>query len=226
MIDWSRIDTVFLDMDGTLLDLGFDNYFWRELVPRRYAEARGLSVLDAQARVTARYQTQEGALTWYCLDYWSAELELDLIALKREVASAITAMPNAEAFLQALQALPVRVVLVTNAHPASLSLKMDRTGLDRFFAAQVSSHELGEPKESPVFWTRLREVEPFLPHRSVLIDDSLAVLQSARRQGIGQTIAIRRPDLKQPPRQIDEFTAVDDLRDVMPDGASGPHLFI
>ncbi|WP_139557394.1 GMP/IMP nucleotidase [Methylotetracoccus oryzae] len=217
MIDWSSIDTVFLDMDGTLLDLGFDNYFWRELVPRRYAEARGLSFTDAQARITARYQTQEGALAWYCLDYWSAELGMDLIALKREIASAITVMPYAEAFLRALQALPVRVVLVTNAHPASLSLKMDRTGLDRFFAAQICSHELGMPKESSVFWTRLRKVEPFLPLRSVLIDDSLAVLQSARRHGIGQTIAIRRPDLNQPPRQIDDFAAVDDLRAVMPD---------
>jgi putative hydrolase of the HAD superfamily len=216
MIDWSRIDTVFLDMDGTLLDLGFDNYFWRELVPRRYAEARGLSVPDAKASIAALYQAQEGALSWYCLDYWSAELQMDLIGLKREVASGITVMPYAEAFLRALQALPVRVVLVTNAHPASLSLKMDRTGLDRFFAAQICSHELGMPKESPVFWTRLREVEPVLPSRSVLIDDSLPVLQSARRQGIGQTIAVRRPDLNQPPRQIDGFAAVDDLRAVTP----------
>ena len=26
MINWQQIDTVFLDMDGTLLDLHFDNY--------------------------------------------------------------------------------------------------------------------------------------------------------------------------------------------------------
>ncbi|MDH3916294.1 MAG: haloacid dehalogenase, partial [Chromatiales bacterium] len=34
--DWSTVDTVLLDMDGTLLDLRFDNYFWQELVPSRY----------------------------------------------------------------------------------------------------------------------------------------------------------------------------------------------
>jgi putative hydrolase of the HAD superfamily len=42
-IDWSRIDTVLLDMDGTLLDLRFDNWFWQELIPSRYAAAHGLS---------------------------------------------------------------------------------------------------------------------------------------------------------------------------------------
>ncbi|KEP73664.1 nucleotidase, partial [Microbacterium sp. SUBG005] len=32
-IDWQAVDTVLLDMDGTLLDLAFDNYFWQKLVP-------------------------------------------------------------------------------------------------------------------------------------------------------------------------------------------------
>ena len=31
--DWSRIDHVLLDLDGTLLDLDFDNHFWQTLVP-------------------------------------------------------------------------------------------------------------------------------------------------------------------------------------------------
>ena len=32
LIDWTHIDTVLLDMDGTLLDLSFDNWF----APGRY----------------------------------------------------------------------------------------------------------------------------------------------------------------------------------------------
>ena len=32
-LDWTSIDTVLLDMDGTLLDLRFDNWFWQEHVP-------------------------------------------------------------------------------------------------------------------------------------------------------------------------------------------------
>ena len=38
MINWKNIDTVLLDMDGTLLDLHFDNHFWQTFVPLRYAQ--------------------------------------------------------------------------------------------------------------------------------------------------------------------------------------------
>ena len=48
-VDWKAVDTVLLDMDGTLLDLRFDNWFWLTLVPSRYAAAHGISEADAQA---------------------------------------------------------------------------------------------------------------------------------------------------------------------------------
>ena len=216
MIDWNRIDTLFLDMDGTLLDLSFDNYFWRELVPRHYAQAHGLGEEEARLGIAASYGRMEGCLEWYCLDYWSTELQLDLIALKQTVADAIAIMPHAEAFLGALQRLPLRVVLLTNAHPASLGLKMQRTGLARFFSGIVCSHELGVPKEAADFWVRLNEVEPYRPRRSALIDDSLAVLDAARVHGIEYTIAVRRPDLSLPARMIDQFPAIDGLEAIMP----------
>ena len=31
-IDWTQLDTILLDMDGTLLDLEFDNHFWGTVV--------------------------------------------------------------------------------------------------------------------------------------------------------------------------------------------------
>ena len=42
MIDWDSIDTVLLDMDGTLLDLHFDNYFWTEHLPDIYSRKHQL----------------------------------------------------------------------------------------------------------------------------------------------------------------------------------------
>lgn len=40
MLAWQEIDTVLLDMDGTLIDLHFDNYFWQRLVPERWGQER------------------------------------------------------------------------------------------------------------------------------------------------------------------------------------------
>ena len=33
MLNWSKIDTVLLDMDGTLLDLHYDSHFWLNVIP-------------------------------------------------------------------------------------------------------------------------------------------------------------------------------------------------
>jgi FMN phosphatase YigB (HAD superfamily) len=78
MVPWGDINTVFLDMDGTLLDLNFDNHFWLEHVPLRYAEARGLAPAAAKAELLERYRSREGTLEWYCVDHWSRELGLDI----------------------------------------------------------------------------------------------------------------------------------------------------
>jgi HAD superfamily hydrolase (TIGR01509 family) len=216
MIDWQNIGSVFLDMDGTLLDLNFDNHFWLEFVPLRYAERHGLSPDEAKARLMPRFKATEGRLEWYCLDYWSAQLELDIAGLKAEIAGLIAVLPHVTEFLDAMRNLRKRVVLVTNAHPKSLGLKMERTCLHACFDNIVSSHALGRPKEDPAFWEKLQGVEPFEAGRILLADDSLAVLRSARKFGIGHLVAIRKNDSRLPPRDIAEFPAIDDFRQLMP----------
>ncbi len=47
-IAWQNIDTVLLDMDGTLLDLAFDNFFWQKLVPETFGAKQGLTPDEAQ----------------------------------------------------------------------------------------------------------------------------------------------------------------------------------
>lgn len=215
-LDWSGIDTVLLDMDGTLLDLHFDNHFWQAHVPVRYAEAKGLSLDAARDDLQARYHARLGSLDWYSVDYWETELEMDIMRLKEEVAHLIAVHPAVVDFLAAMRALGKRVVLATNAHHKSVTLKMARTGLRPHFDAVVTSHELGLPKEDEGFWQRLRELEPFDPARSVLVDDSLPVLDSARRYGIRHLVAVRNPDTRLPAKDTGDYPAIDSFAQLLP----------
>ena len=217
MIDWSRIDTVFLDMDGTLLDLHFDNHFWREHMPRRYAEYHGLDEAVARERLTRHYERHAGTLNWYCIDFWSSELALDVMQLKEEVLHLIAVRPDVPAFLKALRDSGRRVVMVTNAHPKSLGLKMRETRLDAWFDALISSHQIGLPKEHPDFWQALQGVEPFDKARTLFVDDSLPVLESAKAYGIAHLLAVCNPDSKLPHKECGEFEAIASFGEVMPD---------
>ncbi|MBK9955090.1 MAG: GMP/IMP nucleotidase [Rhodocyclaceae bacterium] len=215
-LDWTAIDTVLLDMDGTLLDLHFDNHFWQTHMPRRYAESRGLSGEAARDELMSRYHARAGTLDWYSVDYWATALEIDVMRLKEEVAHLIAVHPSVTDFLAAVRAAGKRIALVTNAHHKSVTLKMARTGLRPHFDAIVTSHELGLPKEDAGFWERLRRAEPFDPRRSLLVDDTLPVLDAARAFGIRQLVAVRRPDTRQPVKDTGDYPAIGSFAEIMP----------
>jgi 5'-nucleotidase len=209
-------------MDGTLLDLHFDNHFWQAHVPLRYAEAKGLSREAAREELMGRYHARAGTLDWYSVDFWETELELDIMRLKEEVAHLIAVHPSVTDFLDALRAAGKRVVLVTNAHHKSVTLKMAKTGLRAHFDAVITSHELGHAKEEDAFWHRLQECEPFDPQRSLLVDDSLPVLDAARAYGIRHLVAVRRPDTKLPEKHTAGYAAIGSFAEIMPRAAGLP----
>lgn len=216
MLNWNQIDTVLLDMDGTLLDLHFDNHFWLEHVPLRYAEKHGLSHEAAQDALAPRYRKVAGTMDWYCVDYWSRELELDIARLKEEVEHLIAVHPHVTGFLAAVRTSGRRTVLVTNAHHKSLALKMRKTRLDGDLDAVICAHDFGVPKEHPEFWGRLQSVERFDPARTLLVDDSLPVLRSARNYGMTHLLAVRQPDTRQPEKDVAEFDAIGSFLDILP----------
>ncbi|MGH8279088.1 MAG: GMP/IMP nucleotidase [Gammaproteobacteria bacterium] len=220
-LDWTKVGAVFLDMDGTLLDLHFDNYFWQEYLPQRYGERCGLSVAAAQAELRPRFRAVEGTLQWYSADYWSAQLGLDVLALTRGLQDTICVHAGVEGVLRHARACGKRLVLLSNAHPGVLSIKLEHTGLGRYFDRVVSAHALGHPKETPGFWRALDALEPFDPSQALYVDDSLPVLRAARAAGLDQLFAVRRPDSRQPPRNIREFPAVEGLAELMPQQGEG-----
>jgi len=203
-------------MDGTLLDLHFDNYFWLHLVPLHYGAERGLSLADAQQQLRPRFAAHQGTLKWYCTDHWSEELGLNIAALKHEARERIAFLPGAEQFLRAVRTLCPKIILVTNAHLDSFAVKAAYTGLDQYFDQVVSSHSFGVPKEHADFWPQLAAKLQLQRRHALFVDDSLPVLRAAHHFGIGQIFAVARPDSTQPVRHIAEFPAVSSVLELLP----------
>jgi putative hydrolase of the HAD superfamily len=219
-IDWSKIDTVLLDMDGTLLDLRFDNWFWQELIPHRYAAQNGLSASDALEVLMPKFHAARGTIQWYCIDYWSRELGLDIALIKRAALDQVDYLPGAEEFLLKLKESGKRRVLVTNAHPTTLAIKDEQVRLTSHFDACYSTHLFDAPKEDAAFWPRLQAVEQFTVERTLFVDDSLPVLEAAQRFGIGWLRAVRRPDSARPAQSTGPYVGVDRVADLFGEAGS------
>jgi HAD superfamily hydrolase (TIGR01509 family) len=212
--DWRSIDTVLLDMDGTLLDLGSDTHFWEELLPRRYAESRSISLEEARRQIQPIFEATKGTLDWYCITYWTRALSLDILEMTRAVRHQIEWLPHARAFIASVRETGRRTVLVTNAHPDILAIKDAHLGIRRRFDAVYSSHEFGEPKESATFWPKLAGREKFDATRTLLADDNLSVLRAAHAHGIRWLYAVRRPVQRWPLRPLDGFPGVESVHEL------------
>ena len=190
---WDKIDTILLDMDGTLLDKHFDDYFWEHYVPEIFAGKNDLTPLEARKELLARYKSIEGTLAWTDLDYWSEKLDLDIPALKLKINHLIQVHPFVVDFLQYCANFEKKVHLVTNAHSKTLDIKMRKTDIGSYFDRIICSQDIGLPKEDPEFWERLESLLGFDKQRTLLADDNENVLQAAQTYGMGVLIFVARP---------------------------------
>jgi putative hydrolase of the HAD superfamily len=202
MIDWDRIDTVLLDMDGTLLDLRYDNTLWNQLLPERYGAQHAVSLVDARAHLFGYMERHQGTLVFYCLDHWAEFTGLDIVALHEELSHLICYRPSAERFLDWLKASGKRALLVTKAHRDSLRVKNLRVDVVARLDADVSCHDYGAPKESAGFWAALMDEHAFDPGRTLLIDDNASVLAAAADFGIRHLVTVTQPDSGRPARTV------------------------
>jgi putative hydrolase of the HAD superfamily len=221
---WKNIHTVLLDMDGTLLDLHFDNHFWLEHVPKKLAEKNRISLQAAKHIMAVETQQVIGTLSWYCLDFWAEKLDLDIIEAKREIEHLISIREDSLPFIDALKASGRDVILVTNAHPDSLSLKVEQTQLDNHIDQLISTHEFSVTKESQVLWQKLQAKLGFNPEHTLFVDDSLGILKAAQNFGIKHLLAVSNPDSQKPARQISEFPSIQDYRYLLDEIKASPFI--
>lgn len=216
-IPWENIDTVLLDMDGTLLDLHFDWHFWMDFLPKKYAEQNHLSIEVANQFIREKIHSQQGTLNWYCLDYWTEQLKLPVAALKHELKHLIQAHPEVITFLQRLKSLGKEVVMVTNAHRDSLAVKLEMTEIGDYFDCMISAHDFGTPKEDIALWQAIHEKIQFNPARTLLVDDNLHALQSAQDFGIEYVLAAIHVSPKLDKIDPKHFAHFERFDEIMPD---------
>ena len=200
-----------LDMDGTLLDLAYDNYMWLEHIPAEYARRNAMGEAEARDMLSSKFRSLEGKLQWYCLDHWSEVLDLDVKELHRNENERIGYLPGAKDFLESVLHHEVRLLLVTNSHIDTLAIKTEVTGISEFFDEIYTSHELGHAKEDQPFWHALHEAEGFDRETTLFIDDNPTVLESARTFGINKLYNITRPDTRHPPRENQDFPTIESV---------------
>lgn len=203
-------------MDGTLLDLHFDNHFWQHHLPERMAAMQSAPLAQTREALEHRFAREQGTLNWYCVDFWSRELGVDIRSMKDEIAHLIAIRPHVEEFLRRLKASHRRTLVITNAHQLSLELKCARTGLADWVDEVVVSHRYGAPKESPRFWEALQAEHPFNPERTLFIDDTASILEAAHRAGIRHLLTLRQPDSRRPAREGLVFPAILHFDEIMP----------
>lgn len=206
---WDNIDTVLLDMDGTLLDLNYDNHVWNQLLPAAYARQHRLEPEQARTQLFEHMMKIRGSMAFYTFRYWSEYCGVDLVALHQQATELVQLRPGTGPFLSWLRQQSKRAIIATNADRASVQIKQSRVNLDNLVDRIISSHDYTYPKEDPMFWQSLSEQVSYDPTRTLFIDDNEPVLDAAAAAGIGTLLCVNTPDSSRPKRQDLRYPSFD-----------------
>ncbi|MGB0996672.1 MAG: GMP/IMP nucleotidase [Pseudomonadales bacterium] len=215
-LDWQNIDTVLLDVDGTLLDLHYDNFVWDQRVPEAYANLKQLPLPDAKQQLLEQMRMVHGTIDFYSFDFWSEQTGLDITDLHQQESQRIAFRADAEAFLDWLAQSAHDAIIATNADHNSLRIKEDVIALSQRVDQVYSSQDFGSPKEEQAFWNKLQQRCDFDPRRTLFLDDTERVLNAAAEFGIGQVWHVRTPDSQRGPRPPSAHPSIDQFHEIYP----------
>ena len=69
MISWENMDTLLIDLDGTLLDLHYDNYIWEVAIVEKYAAKHAISFNAAREVIVSKIKRYSGTIQAYCFSH-------------------------------------------------------------------------------------------------------------------------------------------------------------
>jgi putative hydrolase of the HAD superfamily len=215
--DLQQHPIIMFDMDGTLLDLAFDDFIWNHCLPERHAQVHQYSLEQSKNTLFEFYQQHKHTLSWYSSAFWTAKVGVDVLQLQHEHRDKIRARKGCFELLNQLKAKGFRCWLLTNADRAGLKLKLENVPLSSYFEVMISSEELGHAKEDIAFWQKLQQLHPFDPAQAVFVDDTVVVLKGAESFGISQLISILQPSSDKQARVANElpYPALDDLTELL-----------
>lgn len=216
LLPWNAIDTVLLDMDGTLLDKHFDDYFWEQYLPEHYSLVHDIPVEEAKEHLLARYHKVKDTLDWADLNFWSRELGIDLQELKLRINHLIGVHPYVIEFLEYCLKAGKKLYLITNAHSSTLSIKLEKTALGPWFDRIVCAEEVGLAKEESGFWERLQQMLHFDKTRTLLVDDTEKVLFVAQEYGLAHLLFVARPSSRQRVQYSCHFPSIEYFKELLP----------
>ena len=214
-VDWNKIETVMVDMDGTLIDLGFDHTIWNHILPTRVSERHSMSFEEAKRFLYGDYKPPF-SLDFYNIDRWTEITDIDVMGIHRECTDLLSFRPGAVEFLQYLKDNSVRVVIATNCHPKSFELKDSCLSLRDKVDSVHSSADFGIAKDDVAYWDCMSEVEKFSRSHTLFIDDVSFILDKGWEAGIQFLMTIRRPNSLVPAQNDFYYPVIDDFRDLIP----------
>jgi putative hydrolase of the HAD superfamily len=214
-IAFDQIETILLDMDGTILDKYYDDFFWEIYVPEKFSLKYGIPFQEAQKILFSMYKAEERTLKWTDIDFWARKTGLDIFSLKKEVEDLINPHPDSEEFLKIMNSNGKKIYLVTNAHNKVMELKLNKTGLSKYFDCCITSFDVGFPKEDIKFWMIFKDSYKINPDNTLFIDDTEAVLYTAWLSGIKYPILRSLSSSKAKPKKSDKFPTIKSFEEII-----------